>query len=101
MTKPVILTEDLGGGLLVEGEQSVVIVQSTEMGPVGGGSATYLHNQSTPATTWTINHNLGFIPDITLYSVGGMVFEADILHTSSNQALIYLTAPFAGTARCE
>ena len=67
--------------------------------PPGESLPTYTHVQSTPATVWTINHNLGFRPSVELFDVGGQEFDADILHTSINQVIIYLNIAAAGTAR--
>lgn len=66
----------------------------------GAGGASFNFVQSTPSDTWVINHLLGYRPAIELFTVGGAEFQADILHTSDNQAIVYLAAPFAGSARC-
>jgi hypothetical protein len=66
--------------------------------PAGAG---YTHTQGSAASTWTVNHNLGFRPDVTIYSAGGREVEADVLHLNNNQTEIYFAAPFSGTARCE
>lgn len=65
-----------------------------------GAGASYVHTQASASATWTINHNLGFRPAIDLYTVGGAEFIAEILHTSLNQAIVYLATSLAGTARC-
>jgi len=72
------------------------------VGPSGGGGAptAFEHVQATPATTWVINHNLGFFPDIHVYTVGGAEIVAEVLHISPNQAMVYLAAPMVGRARC-
>jgi hypothetical protein len=64
------------------------------------GTAEYLHTQTVAATQWTINHNLGFKPDVALYDTGGNVVEAQILHHSNDQIYIYFNAAVAGAARC-
>lgn len=66
----------------------------------GLGTETYIHTQTAAATTWTINHNLGFRPAIELFDAGGAEFEAEVLHVSDNQAMVYLATPYAGSARC-
>lgn len=66
-------------------------------GPIGGN---FNHTQTLASNTWTINHNLGFKPTIELLTVGGVVFEGEIVHTSENQAIVYLTQSIAGTAAC-
>lgn len=59
----------------------------------------FAFEQTTPATTWTINHNLGRRPVTELFTVGGVEFEAQITHTSINQCIVTLTTPLAGSAR--
>jgi hypothetical protein len=74
--------------------------QTVGSGGGGGGLTAFEHIQNTPATTWTINHNLGYYPDIHVYSSGGSEVTAEIVHVSANQALIYFSAPTTGRARC-
>lgn len=62
------------------------------------GSA-YVHTQSTPSTEWIINHNLGFRPAVELLTVGGMEFDAEVVHITANQTRVRNTIPMAGTAR--
>ena len=59
----------------------------------------YRYEQATPATTWIINHNLGFRPSVELFSTGGMEIDAEVLHLSDYQTRVYLTAPTSGFAR--
>lgn len=66
-------------------------------GPPGGGS--YQHTQSTPASTWVVNHNLGFRPDVTVFSPGGIEVEAEIAHISTTQTEIRFSAAATGSAR--
>lgn len=58
------------------------------------------HTQDVPMVTWTVNHNLGFRPNINLYSAGGREMMAEVLHTSLNQTLVYFDNPTAGSAVC-
>lgn len=67
---------------------------------VSSVSGNYNHIQSSPSTTWTINHNLGKYPSIELLSVGLVKFNADITHTSLNQSIVYLLSAQAGIAQC-
>lgn len=72
-------------------------------GPIGPqglpGAPAYVHTQSSPSNVWTINHNLGYRPTVELLTVGGVEFDAEVVHASGNQTLVYLTTPTAGTAR--
>lgn len=69
----------------------------------GGGGGTvvaYVHTQGSGATTWTINHNLGYKPQIESFTTGGLKIEGDVLHVSNTQATIGFSAAQAGFARC-
>lgn len=55
--------------------------------------------QSTPSTTWVINHNLGYKPLIQVFEVGGTQMDALAVHTSNVQTTVYFTSPTAGYAR--
>lgn len=68
--------------------------------PEGGGGAVHTHTQSTAASVWTINHNLGVQPSITVLDTGGNALLAQVLHVSVNQAQIQFATPVAGIARC-
>jgi hypothetical protein len=65
----------------------------------GGGTTAYVHTQSTPATAWTINHNLGFRPSVELLDSGSQEIDADVSHPSVNQTVVTLKSAIAGLAR--
>lgn len=62
-------------------------------------SGAYVFTQSSPATTWTINHNLGHIPSAEVFDSGSNEVDADVTHPTPNQTLIVFTVPTAGFAR--
>lgn len=101
-----VLTQTYDTGLTLDwpGDAPVVIRQPEAedlalLSIVAVTQGSYTHSQPTPALTWVINHNLGFQPAVELYDIGGREFDAEIVHTSSNQVVVYLTTPTAGTAR--
>lgn len=60
---------------------------------------TYIHTQSSPATTWTITHGLNKYPSVTVIDsagdhVGGVEFNYD----SFSQVTLHFGAAFAGKA---
>jgi len=69
-------------------------------GPIGPVGGQFVHSQGSPSGTWTINHNLGFRPNVTLLDTGGVEFDATVVHTSVNQAIATLAPALAGTAIC-
>ena len=70
-------------------------------GGSGGGTAStvYTHAQVVAAAIWTINHNLGLRPAVSILDSGGNEVEADVVHTSANQLLIRFAIPISGLAR--
>lgn len=68
-------------------------------GPVGPASAFYVHTQSSPSTTWTINHNLGFKPAVELLDSGSQEIDGEVSHPSVNQTVVTLNPASAGVAR--
>lgn len=85
----------------IVGVGAVEVVEVSIPGPQGAlcTGASYVHTQGSPATTWTINHNLGFRPAVAVLSVGSMEVEAEVTHTSVNQVVIGFVTATAGSAR--
>ena len=71
-------------------------------GPPGPGSEgfipSYVHEQSTPQATWTINHFLDYMPNVTTVDSSGRTVEGDVLYSSPVQVVVEFTAPFSGRA---
>lgn len=85
---------------ILKNVRHVEVVSRGRQGPPGTpATPTYTHAQASASTTWTINHNLGFKPDVYLYDAGGNEFEAQVAHPSNNQTVVTLTQATAGTAR--
>lgn len=63
------------------------------------GNAAFVHNQPSAALTWTINHNLGYYPSVTVLSTGLQELIANVSHPTLNQTVIQFGMPFAGMAR--
>ena len=61
-------------------------------------NATVVHTQSSSASTWTVNHNLGRYPSVDVIDSAGTQVIGDIQHTSINQAVLTFDNPFAGKA---
>jgi hypothetical protein len=65
-------------------------------GPSPGGS--FVYQQTTPAMTWVVTHNLGFYPNVHIEDSAGDDVEGDIQHDSVNQLTLTFGAAFSGTA---
>lgn len=59
-----------------------------------GGSFAY--EQITPATTWTVDHNLGFYPNATLVDSAREQFLAHLSYPNVNTVVVTLDAAQAG-----
>lgn len=65
----------------------------------GSSGIAYTHLQVAASALWTVNHNLGMRPAVTIIDVGGNEIEADVAHQSSTQLVIRFAIPVAGLAR--
>jgi hypothetical protein len=68
-------------------------------GPAGAAAQGYVHTQTTAASTWTINHNLGYYPIVEIFDSGRQEIDADVSHPSTNQTVIVVLLPLTGFAR--
>lgn len=80
---------------------TAVLCKQGPPGPPGtAGGMGYTHTQTVAATTWTVNHNLGRRPAISVLSPGGVEVLAEVLHASLNQVLVYFDQPYTGLVIC-
>lgn len=86
------LQQTVGGAIALE-------VVGGAPGPAGpAGDSSIKINQLVASDSWTINHNLGRNPLVTVLSVGGVEVEATVTHTSLNQLIVSFNIPTAGSA---
>ena len=60
----------------------------------------YTHIQAVASTTWTINHNLGFYPTVTVFDSTDRSIITEIQHIDVNTAMVHNDAAFSGKAYC-
>jgi hypothetical protein len=63
-----------------------------------GATIGYEHVQSVAATSWLINHNLGYKPGVDVLDAADNKISAEVRHTSLNQLTITLNLPTIGKA---
>lgn len=56
------------------------------------------HHQSTPSSTWSINHMLNKFPSVSIVDTSGNVVYGDIQHIDNNNLTINYSAAFSGKA---
>lgn len=80
----------------------VALGQQGIPGPQGvpgtGGDLTYVHTQGVASTTWTVNHNLGKYPTVTIMDSAGDEVEGDISYVSANTLTLTFHAAMGGVA---
>lgn len=47
---------------------------------------------------WTINHNLNFYPNVTVFDSGNSIVETHISYSNANTAIIIMNSAISGTA---
>jgi hypothetical protein len=87
-----------GQDLQMELEAETLTLTLTE-GPVTlGGAQPYEHIQSIPSAVWTVEHNLGRMPSVTVLTSAGDVVYGHVNHSDINELTITFSAAFAGRA---
>lgn len=65
--------------------------------PEASGSA-HTHTQGVSADSWTIQHNMGKYPSVTVVDSAGTQVNGIVEYSSENTVKVSFTAPFSGTA---
>ena len=55
-------------------------------------------DQALPTATWSINHNMGFKPNVLVEDSGGSICHGNINYVDNNNLIITFSAAFSGTA---
>jgi hypothetical protein len=79
--------------------QVVEVLIPGPRGPGGPAGATHTHTQTVAAATWTVAHNLGFRPHVSVLDTAFREQTAGVEHLSANVCQLDFTTPTAGTAR--
>lgn len=79
--------------------QQVTVYKTGPQGAPGQAQNTFTFEQLTPTSIWTIDHNLGFWPKVSIYDTSGREAEGSITNPSLSRTTITFSAAFAGKAR--
>jgi hypothetical protein len=77
-----------------QGEAGVSGIQSDEIIDL----VSYRHIQNVLSTEWTVNHNLNFYPNVTVYNSAGAMVEGTVNHTNATQLKITFSSSISGKA---
>jgi len=67
-------------------------------GPPGVGGGSYLHEQTVASTSWLINHDLGFRPNVDVFDETGRRIRAAVIHHTDNQTELQFLSVRTGEA---
>lgn len=65
-----------------------------------GADKNYIHKQQVASSLWTVVHNLGKFPSITVVDSAGTVVTGEIVLQTTEQAVISFNGAFSGKAYC-
>ena len=86
----------IDGGL---GTQYLMADGSVSLGTGGaGGDLSYEHDQPSASATWSVTHNLGKFPSVTIVDTATTTIVGNVNHTNVNSLTITFNASFAGYA---
>ena len=63
-----------------------------------GVDKNYVHEQSSPSTTWTVNHNLNKRVAVSVVDSAGTLIICDVRYVSDNQVVLTFDAATSGNA---
>jgi hypothetical protein len=67
-------------------------------GPAGASHATYVHTQNTPASSWSITHNLACYPSVAVVDSAGNLVFGEVNYISNNSLTVSFSGSFSGQA---
>lgn len=101
----ILITTPSGVTDFGSGSSGNIGVENTDFLPEGTvnkyfttARVSYEHTQGSSSSTWTINHNLGFKPNVTVVDSAGNIVEGEISYTNSNSLTVSFSAGFSGKA---
>jgi hypothetical protein len=74
------------------------LVGSTLNVPDYSAASTYVYIQNTPATTWTIQHNLNRFPSVSVVNINNVLMYGLVTYVDLNNLIIEFSAGFSGKA---
>lgn len=92
-------------GFGTTGSSGTGSIESTDFLPEGQvnkyfttARVSYQHTQGSASSSWVINHNLGFKPNVTVVDSAGNIVEGEIAYTNSNSLTVSFASSFSGYA---
>ena len=68
------------------------------VGPAGEGDLNFTYDQPTPSDEWTITHNLGKFPSVSVTDSSGNQWQTEVDYVDQNTCIVRFSAAFSGKA---
>lgn len=88
--------QDTPNQVVVDQDAENRIIVSSVSG--SGNTRRHVHEQATPASTWTITHTLGGKPSVTVVDSANTVVIGEVTYIGNTQVELSFTTPFSGFA---
>jgi hypothetical protein len=84
----------------VNGKIGHVVIDYPDINASPVNHVKYVHNQTTVSNDWTITHNLGYFPNVTILDNDSppRIVEADIRYLNTSSVRIIMNTSMSGTA---
>ena len=86
------------GVLSVNGKTGHVNIDYPDINTDPVNHVKYVHTQVSISNEWTINHNLGFFPNVTVMDNSNRILETDLQYLNVNSVKIIMNSAMSGTA---
>lgn len=74
------------------------IIYNAETAKFENRPSSYVHIQSTIASTWVVTHNMGKYPSVSVVDSGNNIVFGDVSYLSTSKLTITFAAAFSGKA---
>lgn len=84
----------------VNGKTGHVVIDYPDINASPVNHVKYVHTQTEISNDWTVNHNLGFFPNVTILDndTPPRIIEADIRYLNTNSVRIIMNTAMSGVA---
>lgn len=92
------VVDNVTGVLSVNGKAGHVTIDYPDINTDPVNHVKYVHNQTSASNQWTISHNLGFFPNVTVLDNQNRIIEADTVYLNTNSVRIVMNVALSGVA---
>lgn len=90
---------NIGMKVYVVSDNTTYVLDNNMNWVVFGGKQNYTHDQQVPSTSWVIDHNLGFYPNIIIIDSTGEQVMGDVAFNTINRVTLTFSSAIFGIAQ--